>query len=187
MTPILDLEWSKVDIKRSTVRTVDNHRTKDTFPSLNGEMRVIPRCSVVFSPPCVGHGRARCDWALRNRWNTIVHIVVQLTDTVEMDGSTVVLEEIVDLYDNGITPAGLDCRTWHLAVDQHDKTLDSIRGSGGVGDIELICYNLTSDWSELVPVGVDVIPTELVSTWLAFTWCTVGEGACGQSWGSQAG
>jgi hypothetical protein len=112
MTPILDLERSKINIESSTVRTVDNHRTKNTFPSLNGEMRVIPRCSVVLSYPSVGHGGARCDWALRNRWNTIIHVVVKLTDTMEMDRSTVVLESVVDLDDNSITPAGFDRGAW---------------------------------------------------------------------------
>ena len=150
MAPILKLDYSKILSEGSAVRAVDDHGSKHTLPSLDGIMRVIPGCSVVLGDPSVSHGRTWCDWALGNGWHTIVHVVVQLTNTVEMDRCAVSCEKIVDLDNNCITPASSNGRAWRLAVDLHDETLYTIGGSGAVGDIELVEHDVASDWSVLV-------------------------------------
>ena len=40
---------------------------------------------------------------------------------VEMNRGTVILEQVVDLDDDSVTPAGLDWWARHLTVNSHDQ------------------------------------------------------------------
>lgn len=161
--------------------------THNALPGLNGEMRVIPRSAVVLCDPSVGHGGSWGNWALSNRGNTIVHVVVKLTNSVEMNRSTVIVRElVVDSNDDSITPAGLDWWSRHLSINPHDWALNTVRAKSRACDIKVVVDNIASDWCDLVTVVSNLVTTELISSRLAGARCAVGQGSCGQSRSSQA-
>lgn len=179
MRPILELERTHIDIVFSAGGAVDDHWTHDTFPSLNGEVGVVPRSPVILGNPCVSHGRSWSDWALSNGGNTIVHVVVQLSNTVEMDRCTIVVCKLVVNSDNdSVTPAGLDCRARHLSIDPHDWPCNTIWAKGRAGNVKVVVNNFASDWGDLVAVGVDIVTTELALT-LTGTRSAVWQGRSG--------
>ena len=71
-------------------RAVDDDRTEDTLVGLEGVMRVPPRGAVAARSPFVGHALARCNWALSDGRDTVHLVGAILTDTVEMERSTIV-------------------------------------------------------------------------------------------------
>lgn len=135
------------------MRTVNNHRTHDALPCLNGEMGVVPRSTVVLCNPSVGHGGTWGNWALSDRGNTIVHVVVKLSNTVEMNRSTIVVRKlVVDSNNDGVTPAGLDWRARHLAIYPHNWAFNSIWSEARSSNIEVVVDNVTRDWRNLITV-----------------------------------
>lgn len=56
MIPILQKEVTKVNVVVGSGRTIDLNSTKDTVPSLNIEMRMIPPRSILNSPPLISEG-----------------------------------------------------------------------------------------------------------------------------------
>lgn len=156
--------------------------THNALPGLNGEMGMVPRSTVVLCDPSVGHGGSWGDGALSNRRNTIVHVVVKLSNTMEMNRSTVVVRElVVDSNDDSITPAGLDWGSRHLSIDPHDWAFNAIRTKSRACDIKVVVDNIASNWCDLVTVVSNCVTTELISAWLAGAWSAVGQGSCGQS------
>lgn len=108
----------------------------------------------------VGHRLSGSNRALGDGRNTVVLAVVQLTETVEVDAGTVVLELVVHLYDNGVTPAGPDWRAGHLTIDCEHHARDTIGRKGNVGNVELVVHNSARLGSECVIVGGDVATAE---------------------------
>jgi hypothetical protein len=70
--------------------------------------------------------------ALGDSWHTIILDVVQLTDTMPVDGSAIVFEVVCDMNHEVITPIGDDSWAWDGAIECEDKTFISIGGKSGI-------------------------------------------------------
>jgi hypothetical protein len=105
---------------------------------------------------------------LSNGWNTVVHIVIELADTMEMETGTILGEAVIDCYNNSITPTGFDCGTWHGTVDDHSRPCNAVRRDGDLSDVECVLDNLAGNRDAVVVVGVDIKTTELVIARLPF-------------------
>lgn len=135
---------------------MNDHGPYDTFPSLNGIMRVIPASAVVRRDPFVRKAITRSDRALSDCRYAIIFGIVELTNAVKVNASAVVLQLVVDGYNHRVAPIGLNDRTWQLPIDCKSDALDTIGSNCRIGNIEIIVNSPTGFRSELVVVGCDI-------------------------------
>ena len=98
-------------------------------------------------------------WTLSDTSHTIHFVRVQLTKSVEMKRSAIVLKVVGVLDFNNVSPPRLDQITWQLSVDDHGQSWEAIRSNGGIVDCQLASDLHTGCWPGLVVVGVEVQTT----------------------------
>ena len=115
---IINHNGSHVNIVVGSGRSMDDNRTTNTITILSKGVAVIPRSTIGRCEPCVGPGTpVSSNGTFSNAGNTIHIVGALLTDTVEMDGSGVVLQFVDDGDRDVITPVGLEDWSGDLAVD----------------------------------------------------------------------
>ena len=173
VVPIGDCERASIDIVVGSGGTLNNDRTNETIAVLAREVRVVPRSTVLSSLESVGLLLARCDRALGDTGNTILSVLVPLTETVPVDCSAVVSQLVLDGDLDHVTPVGLNSRAGVLAVDGEDLALESIRCHGGVGDGPIVTNGAAGGRPVAVEVCVDgevVVPAFARSRAVGAAW-----------------
>lgn len=102
-------------------------------------MTVVPRCAELGGQKGVGLSLSRSKRTFGDTVNTIRATAVQLTNTMPMDASSVVLHVVRYSDTECVTPVGSDDWTWILAIDK--KTLlrvAAIRVAGCVCDSQAV-------------------------------------------------
>lgn len=135
---------------------MNDHRANDTLPSLDSIVRVVPRSTIVCSDPLVREAIAWSNGTLGDRWDAIVLGVVELTNAVEVNAGTIVLQLVVDSDDDCITPVGLDDGSRHVIIDRKSNTLDAVWGDCDVGDVQVVVHSSTGLGGEFVVVSSDI-------------------------------
>jgi hypothetical protein len=81
-------------------------------------MTVVPGSTELSSKECVGSGLARRNRTLSKTTNTISTDAVELSDTMPMETAAIVLERVLDVDNDSVSPVG--CNDWprHLVVDK---------------------------------------------------------------------
>lgn len=102
--PIINDEMASIYIILGGFGSMDIHGSEETLIGLKSQMRVVPRESVAFGSPLVGHTLARGESALGETDDTVHLVGVVLSDTVPMNRSSVAGHGVSDVDDNLITP-----------------------------------------------------------------------------------
>lgn len=84
MVPVIQEHHTEILIVIGRGRTVNDNSSKDALPSLQSEVGVVPRRTVLRSSPGVSDLLSGCSWTLRDRYDTVLVIGVVLADTVPM-------------------------------------------------------------------------------------------------------
>jgi len=173
VVPVGDRKRAGVDIVVGSGGTLNNDRTNETITVLAREVRVVPGSTVLRGLESVGLLLARCNGALGDTGNTILSVLVPLTETVPVDRSAVVGHLVLDGDLDHVTPVGLNGRTRVLVVDGKDLTLEPIRCHGGVGDGPVVTNGTASGRPVAVKVCVDgevVVPAFARSRAVGAAW-----------------
>ena len=179
---------SGVNIVVSAGRSLDNDWPLNTVRELSNEMAVIPRGTIGGSNPLVHTGVTWCETALGDTWNTVLVVGADLTNTVPMDGSSVVSQRVVDSYLDGITPVADNGRAWYLAVDGKSGSWGSLKVPVDARDCPVVFANIASAWDGLVLVSVDVESTApLVSATWGIATVVRDRGLALGAWAGRAG
>ena len=81
-------------------------------------MTVVPGSTELSSKECVGSGLAWRNRALSKTTNTISTDAAELSDTVPMETAAVVLERVLDVDNNLVSPVGSNDWPGQLTVDE---------------------------------------------------------------------
>lgn len=81
---------SGINIVVSASRPLDDDWALNTVRELSNEMAMIPRGTIGGSNPLVHTGVTWCKTALGDAWNTVLVVGADLTETMPMDGSSIV-------------------------------------------------------------------------------------------------
>lgn len=121
-------------------------------------MTVVPRSTELGSKECISSGLAGRDRTLGNTTNTISTDAVELSNTVPMETAAVVLERVLDVDNNGVSPVGSNDWPGHLTV--YEIALNesvSIRVTCCVGDFKVIRNGLSCGGVLLIKVRLDTV------------------------------
>ena len=118
VVPIANRESTKIDIVVRGGRTIDNDRASNTHTVLRRVMTVVPRSTELGGKECVCSGLAGRDRAFGNTTNTISTNTVELSNTMPMETAAIVLEGVLDIDNNGISPIGSNDWPGQLVVDE---------------------------------------------------------------------
>ncbi len=105
---------------------MNNDGASDTATILRQGVGVVPTSSVGRSKPLVGTLAKRRNGTFRHTGNTVLVVGAVLSDTVPMDGGSVVGQQVGDCDLNPIAVVDLDGRTRCTAIDQECGTGSSI-------------------------------------------------------------
>lgn len=155
MRPIHEHDWAKINVVVGAARPVDHHRTNDTFPGLDGVVRVVPREAVLDSNPSVNHGATVTrDGTLGDGWHAVHFVGVPLADTVEVNAGTVGCEVVHNSHLDSVTPVSLDQITGDLAVDDHGLPYNTIGGEERMANVKMALDDGTGKGPFVVVVGL---------------------------------
>lgn len=158
---------------------MDDDWTTDTIAILDEVVGVIPRRTILSCLPRVGAGLTWGKSALCHTRNTVVGIGAQLTDTVPMDGSTVVTHVVGNINDNVVTPVALNCWSWNLTVYGQAHAVGTVEVASGVGQDQAIVAGLSSVGPGSRVVAVDI---ESTAPRLSVSRAVAGRGGCAICW-----
>ena len=99
MEPIRQKDWADIDVIVHATRAINFDRSYETVGILKTEMAMIPGDTILSCPPCVCSRLSGRNWTLCNTRYAVIPVAVQLSDTVPVYGSTIVVDEIVDNSD----------------------------------------------------------------------------------------
>lgn len=128
-------------------------------------MTVVPRSTELSSKECVLSGLAGRDRTLGKTTNTISTNAVELSDTVPMETAAIVLEGVLDVDNNLVSPVGSNDWPGHLIVDEV-----ALNGSVAVWitcrvcDLKVVGNGLSCSGMFLVKVCLDAVTTAPAST-----------------------
>lgn len=80
-------------------------------------MAVIPRMPVLQGLPLVGKTITLGNWTLRDSVDTVHLVRVQLTNSVPVYRSSVLVIIVPNVYDEFVSPAGLDLGAWETLIE----------------------------------------------------------------------
>lgn len=84
----------------------------------------------------------------------VLCVGVQLTHTMPMERSTIVLHFIAYRDLKGVTPVTYDGWTWHRVVDEKAGSfMRSVRVAGGIGDAEIVSDHTPRIRPRVIHVG----------------------------------
>jgi hypothetical protein len=138
---IADHDRSHINIVVGTGRSLDNDGALNAVRELGDEMAVIPRGTVRRGNPLVDAGITWCEAALGNTWNTVLVVGTELTDTVPVDGGSIVSHGVVNGDLDGITPVAYNGRSWNLTVDGESGSRGSLKVPLNARDGEVVLAN----------------------------------------------
>ena len=115
---------------------------------------MVPCCTELSGPELVLAGSSRSDRAFGDSRDAVVLAGVQLSNTVPVDTGSVMLEVVLDIDDDCVTP--LCSYEWSriLTVDEHHllgSTTSIGIGPGNIGDLEVVLsrvsiYSSRNSW-----------------------------------------
>jgi len=121
-------------------------------------MTVVPRGTELSSKECVLSGLTWRNRTLGNTTNTISTDAVELSDTVPMETAAVVLERVLDVDNNGISPVSSNHWAGHLVVDKValDESV-AVRITCCVCNLKIVSDSLSCGGVLLVEVRLDTV------------------------------
>ena len=155
--PISDGIRAEIDVVVGGSRSIENDRTNDAVTILARVVGVVPRRSILSGLEGVGVCISRSNWALRDARNTIGTAVVQLPQTVPVDGGSIVLHLVGDCHRDHVAPVGHNCRSRILIVNQQTYAIPmTVWVAGAIGDGELVRDRLAGGGVLVVKVCGDI-------------------------------
>lgn len=161
---VVDDDMTEINVIVGRGWPMDDHRSKHSFTVLSGEMAVIPRGSIRRGLEFVDLGMARGNGTLGDATDAIFAVGSQLSETVPVDPSPIVLKLVDDGDFQRVAPVGLDEWARKLTVDDQHLLGDANRRQGRVLDPQGPFPRDASLGPFRVGVGVDVIPGQPMSS-----------------------
>lgn len=128
-------------------------------------MTVVPRSTELSSKERILSGLTRRNRALGKTTNTVRTDAVELSDTVPMEAATIVLERVLNVNNNLVSPVGSDHWPGLLAVDE-----EALNGSVAIWitccicNLKAVSNSLSSGGMFLIKVCLDAVTTAPAST-----------------------
>ena len=108
VAPVTDQERVQDKVIVCGTWSVEGHWSRKTIRILQGIVAMVPGTAVLQDFEDVGKSVCRCDWALGDSVDSVHWHCMKLTNTMPMDGGSVVLQLVCHSDLQGVAPAGLN-------------------------------------------------------------------------------